>query len=124
MLFLEVRELEGGASGFIGVTHNQTGLLDGASKVGILTEKTISRVDEVDIVSQCNLDDLVAGQICTNGSVLSPLSDDIGFVGLLPVHRQTVLITKHCHSLERELVGSTEDSNGDLSTVGDCERHQ
>lgn len=99
------------------VTHNEAGLFDIAGKLGVFTKETVSRVDEVDVVCLCDLDDLVASQVGSDRRVLSTLSNDIGFVGLLPVHGQTVLVTEDCHGLEGELVGGTEDSNGNFSAV-------
>lgn len=75
-------------------------------------------MDEVNIVGLCNLDYLVTSQVSTDRGVLSALANDIGFVGLLPVHGQAVLITEDGDGLQRQLVRGTEDSNGDLSTVG------
>ena len=101
-------------------TYNQTGLLDVASKLGVLAEETVSGMDEVHVVGQCNLDDLVAGQVGSDRSVLSAFTDDIGLVGLLSVHGEAVLVAEDCHGLEGELVSGTEDSDGDLSTVCNC----
>lgn len=77
-------------------------------------------MDHVDTVVDGNLDDLVGGEVGLYGSVLAGFADDIGLVCLLPVHAEPVLATVYSHSLEGQLVGSTEDTNRDFTTVGDC----
>ena len=84
-----------------GQPYNEAGLLDIASELGILRKETIAwyigsatagnrlahgtgptRVDHLGSVLNGNLDDLVAGEISTNGGVLASLANDVGFVGL------------------------------------------
>jgi hypothetical protein len=66
-----------------------------------------------------DLDDLVTGEVSTNGCVLPALPNLVGLVGLLPVHAEAVLMTVDCDCVQRQFVGGTEDSDGDLSSVGD-----
>lgn len=66
-----------------------------------------------------NLDNLLLGEVGLHRRVLSPLANDIGLISLLPVHRETVLVTVDRDSLEGELVGSTEDTDWDFTSVGD-----
>ena len=68
---------------------------------------------------ESNLDDLVTGEISANWSILATLANDIGFVGLLPVHAQSVFIAEDGNGLEGKFVCGTEDSNGDFTSVGD-----
>lgn len=100
-------------------------------------------MDHLSSVLESDLDDLVAGQIGTHRGVLSSLANDVGFVGLcsrvisflrargegdprcskqpltLPVHAQPVLVAEDGNGVERQLVGGSEDANGDLAAVGD-----
>jgi hypothetical protein len=70
-------------------------------------------------VLDCDLDDLVAGQVSTDGCVLTTSADLVGLVSLLPVHAEAVLMTVDCDCVERQLVGCSEDADGDFSSVGD-----
>jgi polyphosphate kinase len=71
-----VRETE------ISNTHDQTSLLNVASKLGVLREETITWMDHVDAVIKGNLDDLIARQVCTDRGVLASLSDNVRLIGL------------------------------------------
>lgn len=106
----------------VDVTYDDAGGLDLPGKLCIFRQETITRVNHVDAVVDGNLDNLVGGEVGLYGSVLARFADDVGLVCLLPVHAEPVLATVYCDSLEGELVGSTEDANGDFSTVGDCEK--
>lgn len=75
-------------------------------------------MDHVDVVLNRNLDDLVAGQVSTNRRVLATSSNLVGLVSLLSVHAEAVLMTVDCNSVQRQLVGCAEDTDGDLSSVG------
>ena len=66
-----------------------------------------------------DLDDLVPGEVSCDRGILATLADDICFIRLLSVHAESVLIAEDGDGLEGELVGGTEDSNGDFTTVGD-----
>lgn len=101
-------------------THDHASSFDLASEVGVLTQEAITRVNEVNIVFLCDLDDLVTGKVGSDGCVFSSLANDIGLVGLLSVHRQAVLMTVDGYCLERKLVCGTENTDGDFTTVGDC----
>jgi hypothetical protein len=84
-------------------------------------------MDHVDAVLDGNFDDLVASQVGSDGRVLAAGANLVGLVGLLPVHAEAVLMTVDCDSVQRQLVGGTEDSDGDFSSVGDwaaCQRGQ
>jgi hypothetical protein len=76
-------------------------------------------MDHVHIVLDCDLDDLVAGQVSTDGRVLAAGADLVGLVGLLPVHAEAVLVTVDRDCVQRQLVGCPEDADGDLAAVGD-----
>lgn len=67
-------------------------------------------MDHVDIVLNSDFDDLVAGEVCTDWSVLSSLSNDVCLVGLLSVHAESVFIAENSYCVEGELVGSSENS--------------
>ena len=47
-----------------------------------------------------NLDDLINGKICTNGSILAPLSDHVSLIGLLTVHGESVFVGENGNCLE------------------------
>lgn len=66
-----------------------------------------------------DLDDLVSGEICSHRCILPSLSNDIGFISLLSVHAESVLMTVDSDGLEGKLVGGTEDTDGNLAAVGD-----
>jgi len=65
-----------------------------------------------------DLDDLVTSKVGSNRSVLATLANNVGLVGLLPVHAHAVLVREDGNSLEGQLVGGTEDTDGDLAAVG------
>ena len=77
-------------------------------------------MNHIHIPLQRNLDNLVAGQVRTDGRVLAALADEVGLVGLLPVHAQTVLIAEDGDGVQGQLVGGAEDADRDLAAVGDC----
>jgi hypothetical protein len=101
-------------------TYNQPGFLHVASKLCVLGQETVTGMDHVDVVLESNVDDLVASQVGPDGGVLAPLANDIGLVGLLPVHAETVLIAVDGDGVQGEFVGGTEDADWDFTTVGDC----
>jgi hypothetical protein len=80
-------------------THDHASSLDLASKLGVLAQETITGMDEVNIVCLCDFDDLVARKVSSNRCVLSSLANDIGFISLLSVHGQAVLMTVHGNCL-------------------------
>ena len=63
-------------------TYNEARLFDGASKLGILGQETVARVDHVDTVFHGNLDNFVAGQVRADGRVLSPFANGVRLVSL------------------------------------------
>ena len=68
---------------------------------------------------ESDLDDLVTSKVSSNRSVLATLANHISLIGLLPVHAHAVLVREDSNSLEGQLVGGTEDTDGDLAAVGD-----
>lgn len=68
-------------------------------------------MDHVDIVLEGDFDNLVAGEVGADWSVLSSFADNVGFVGLLPVHAESVLIAEDGDGVEGKLVGGTEDTD-------------
>jgi hypothetical protein len=65
-----------------------------------------------------DLDNLVTSKVRSNRSVLATLANNISLVGLLSVHAHAVLVREDGNSLERQLVGGTEDADGDFAAVG------
>jgi hypothetical protein len=65
-----------------------------------------------------NLDNFVNGEIGAHRRILSPLSNDICFVGLLTVHGQAIFVAEDGDCMQRQLVCCSEDANGDLATIG------
>jgi len=63
-------------------THDKTGSLNLASELGVLRQETITGMDHLGAMLNGDLDDLVAGKISTNGSVLPALSNHVCLVGL------------------------------------------
>ena len=86
-------------------TYNKAGLLDVASKLGILRQETVTWMDHVDAVLNGNLDNLITSQVCADWRILATLANDISFIGLLPVHGESVLITEDCDCLQGKFVG-------------------
>lgn len=76
-------------------------------------------MDHVDLVVDGDLDNLVTGEVRADGRVLTPLADLVGFIGLLAMHAEPVLMTVDGHGVQRQLVGCSEDTDGNLSTVRD-----
>ena len=66
-----------------------------------------------------DLDNLVTSKVGSNRSVLATLANHISLIGLLPVHAHAVLVREDGNSLEGQLVGGTEDTDGNLAAVGD-----
>jgi hypothetical protein len=89
-------------------TYNQPGLFNIAGKLCVLREEAVSRMNHVDIVLESDFDNLVASKIGTDRCVLSTFANDIGFVGLLPVHAESVFITVYGDGVEREFVSGTD----------------
>lgn len=109
-----------GLDGFRGRAHeDDTGLLDLAGELCVLGEESVTGVDQLDAVLEGDLDNLVSGQIGAHGGVLTALSNHVGLVRLLTVHGQAVLVRVDGDGLQGQLVGGTEDTDGDFTTVGD-----
>ena len=66
-----------------------------------------------------DLDNLVTSKVRSNRSVLATLANHISLIGLLSVHAHAVLVREDGNRLEGQLVGGTEDTDGDLAAVGD-----
>ena len=66
-----------------------------------------------------DLDNLVTSKVRSNRSVLATLANHISLIGLLSVHAHAVLVREDGYGLEGQLVGGTEDTDGDLAAVGD-----
>lgn len=75
-----------------------------------------------DIVSQCNLDNLILCQlddqpqhsgdtyVCPNGSVLASRSNEKCFISFLSVDTHAILVGKHGDSSPRQLSASTQEN--------------
>jgi hypothetical protein len=68
-------------------------------------------MDHVDAVLNGNLDDFVNRKVGLDGRVLATLSDHVSLVSLLTVHAETILMTVDGHSLQRQLVRSSENTD-------------
>lgn len=110
---------QGGDGLVCGANPDQAVLLDLSGEIGIFGQETVTGMNEVDIVLEGDLDDLVTGQVRTDGSVLPSLSDNVGFIGLLAMHAEAILVAVDGDSLEGQLVGSPEDTDRDLTAVRD-----
>ena len=66
-----------------------------------------------------DLDNLITSKVRSNRSVLATLANHISLIGLLSVHAHAVLVREDSHGLEGQLVGGTEDTDGNLAAVGD-----
>lgn len=64
------------------ITYDHTGLLDLASKLGVLRKETITGMDHVHSMGNSNLNNLIDRQICLHGGVLSPRTNSISFIRL------------------------------------------
>jgi hypothetical protein len=62
--------------------------------------------------------DLILRKIRLYRPELASLANDISLISLLPVHAQAILMTVNSDSVQGQLVSSTEDSDGDLATIG------
>ena len=51
-------------------------------EIALLYNISLTRMDHLGAMLQGNLDDLVASEISSNWSILSALTNDVGFVGL------------------------------------------
>lgn len=68
-----------------------------------------------------NAYDFVLSEIGLDRPILSSLPDYIGFIGFLPVHAEAIFVRVDGDSLEGELVGGAEDTDGYFATIGDEE---
>lgn len=68
---------------------------------------------------ESDLDNLVTSKVRSNRSVLATLANHISLIGLLSVHAHAVLVREDGNRLEGQLVGGTEDTDGNLAAVGD-----
>ncbi len=64
------------------LTYNKASFLDIPGELGIFRQEAVTWVNHLSAVLNGNLDDFITSQICTNGSVLASLANDVGFVGL------------------------------------------
>lgn len=102
-------------------THNNARSLDLPSELCVLAQEAVSRMNHINVVINRDLDYLIGSQIGPDGSILAAFANDIGLIGFLSVHAQSVLITVYGDGLEGKLVSCSEDSNRDFTTVGDYE---
>ena len=100
------------------MTYNETSFFNVLCKFSVLGEKAVARVDHVNLVLKCNFDDFIASQVCSDGSVLASVSNLIGLIGLLPVHTEAVLMAVDSDRVEGQLMGSTENTYRNFSTIG------
>lgn len=65
-----------------GRSYDKAGRLYFTSEIGVFGQETISRVNHLRAMLNGDLDNLVAGEVGSDRSVLSALADDICLVGL------------------------------------------
>ena len=100
------------------MTYNETSFFNVLCKFSVLGEKAVARVDHVSLMLKRNFDDFIAGQVCSDGSVLASVSNLVGLVGLLPMHAEAVLMAVDSDCMEGQLMGSTENTYRNFSTIG------
>ena len=87
-----------------------------ARERGALRQQTVAGVDGVDIVALGQLDDLVFGQV--SGHRLQALAHQVGFIRLVAVQVDAILLGEDGDRAEAELGAGAEDTHRDLATVG------
>ena len=75
-------------------------------------------MDHLNAMGNSNLDDLVSCKVGTDRRILASRANHVCFVRLLSVHAETVFITEDGDGLKGELVGGTENTDGDFASVG------
>jgi hypothetical protein len=75
------------------------------------------RVDHVDTVLKGNADDVVLSQVGSDRG--EALANEVRLVRLVTMSVHAVLVRVNGDGRHGELVGGTEDTDGDLTTVGD-----
>lgn len=88
--------------------------LANVGEVGILAQKSIARMNCIDIGDFCRTDDPINSQVAI---VARTFSDTDGFVGHLDMHRIGIGLRVDCDSSNIELPAGTDDPDGDLATI-------
>ena len=82
----------------------------------VLGKESVSRMDSINILLKCKLNDLINSQISINRAL--SLAYKVGFVCFSPVKRQPVLVRIDGNCLKSKLATGSESSDGNLASVG------
>jgi hypothetical protein len=99
-----------------GTDEGDSCVLDLFSKLRVLGKESVTGVDHVDVVLQSNSDDVVLGEV--GGDWGHALADEVRFVRLVSVGTHSVLVRIDGNGGHSKLVGGSEDSDSNLSSVG------
>ncbi len=89
---------------------------DGAREIGVLCEEAVPGVHRIGAGTPCDAEDLLDDEVrlAARGA-----AQRVRFVGELRVHRVPILIRVHRHRSDSAVSSSSNDTDGDLTAVGD-----
>src|SRR5258707_14946459 len=87
----------------------------GSGQCGIFREKTVARVNGIDISLFRKRHDPIDIEISLNRSLA--LTDKIGFVSLESMQTKTVFIGIHGGGADLQFIGGAENANGNFSAI-------
>ena len=99
-----------------GTEPRDTGILDGACKLGVLRQKAVAGMNRIRTRLQCDCEDLLTVQICRRRVVAT---QGQGLVGLARMRRGHILIGVNRDRRNAHIGGRAAHAQSDFATVGD-----
>eukprot|EP00128_Syssomonas_multiformis_P015043 Colp12_sorted_trinity150504_noHs@14987 len=96
--------------------ENHASLGGSTCKAGILTQETVTRMDGINVAVHSDFNNSVDVEIGTDGSNTGT-GYFVGFISLVTVHTDSVLMTVNSNSTKTHFVATTENTDGDFTTV-------
>ena len=96
--------------------ENDPGSSAGTGELGVLTQKTITRVDKLSPLLTRQRHDTRDVQIGSHRALA--LAYQVSFIGLEPMHTHPILLGVDRQSAQTELGRRAENSHGDLASIG------
>ena len=81
----------------------------------IFREKSVARMDGIDMMLLTNADDILNIEIGINGFVI--FTHQISFIGTVAVKRQHIFLRINCYRSDSQLITCPKHTNGDFATI-------
>lgn len=97
--------------------ERDTGLFDFSCEARVFTEETVSRVDHVHSVLECDADDIILSEICSDRGQSS--ANLVRLIGTLTVGRHAIFVRVDGDGVHRELMRSSEYTDRDFLYISE-----